>query len=98
MGATSVSPTGTEQQRLANTLHRGVRVHGGWAPEDYLGVVQRAPVWKGGFGGLDIWLTRHLSLGIRAQYRGVDLIDYDAANDDTFVSMLSAAADLTVRF
>jgi opacity protein-like surface antigen len=49
-------------------------------------------------GGLDIWLTRHLSLGVRAQYRGVDLVDYDPANDDTFISMLSAGVDLTVRF
>lgn len=45
-----------EHQRLANALHRRVRVHGGWAPEDYLGVVQTTPVLKGGFGGLDIWL------------------------------------------
>ena len=52
----ALSPQLEEHQRLANTLHSRVRVHGGWAPEDYLGVVQRTPVWKGGFGGLDIWL------------------------------------------
>jgi len=45
-----------ERQRLANSLHRRVRVQGGWAPEDFLGVVQTMPVSKGGFGGLDIWL------------------------------------------
>jgi len=52
----ALSPQLEEHQRLANSLHRGVRVHGGWAPEDYLGVVQATPFWKGGFGGLDIWL------------------------------------------
>jgi hypothetical protein len=52
----ALSPELEEHQRLANALHPGVRVHGGWAPEDYLGVVQTTPFWKGGFGGLDIWL------------------------------------------
>ena len=52
----ALSPQLEEHQRLANALHRRVRVHGGWAPEDNLGVVQTMPFWKGGFGGLDIWL------------------------------------------
>jgi hypothetical protein len=52
----ALSPQLEEHQRLANALHRRVRVHGGWAPEDYLGIVQPMPVWKSGFGGLDIWL------------------------------------------
>lgn len=52
----ALSPQLEEHQRLANGLHRRVRVHGGWAPENYLGVVQNMPVWKNGFGGLDIWL------------------------------------------
>ena len=52
----ALSPQLVEHQQLANALHRRVRVHGGWAPEDYLGVVQTMPVWKSGFGGLDIWL------------------------------------------
>ncbi len=52
----ALSPQLEEHQRLANSLHQGVRVHGGWAPEDNLGVVQRAPFWKSGFGGLDISL------------------------------------------
>ena len=52
----ALSPQVAEHQQLANALHRRVRVHGGWAPEDYLGVVQTMPVWKSGFGGLDIWL------------------------------------------
>ena len=52
----ALSPQLEEHQRLANALHRRVRIHGGWAPEDYLGVVQAMPVWKNGFGGLDVWL------------------------------------------
>ena len=45
-----------EHQRLANSLRHRVRIHGGWAPEDNLGLVQPMPVWRNGFGGLDIWL------------------------------------------
>jgi hypothetical protein len=52
----ALSPQLEEHQRLANALHPRVLVHGGWAPEDYLGVVQTMPFWKKGFGGLDIWL------------------------------------------
>ena len=52
----ALSPQLEEHQRLANALHRRVRVHGGWAPEDYLGAAQTMPFWKSGFGGLDIWL------------------------------------------
>jgi hypothetical protein len=44
-----------EHQRLANALRPRVRVHGGWAPADNLGVVQAMSIWRG-FGGLDIWL------------------------------------------
>src|SRR5262249_946814 len=56
----ALSPQLEEHQRLANALHSGVRVHGGWAPEDYLGVVQPTPGLKGGFGGLAIWLRRDI--------------------------------------
>jgi len=52
----ALSPQLEENQRLANALHPRVLVHGGWAPEDHLGVVQSMPFWKKGFGGLDIWL------------------------------------------
>lgn len=52
----ALSPQLEEHQRLANSLHPRVRVHGGWAPEDNFGVVQTAPFWKSGFGGLDISL------------------------------------------
>jgi len=52
----ALAPQLEEHQRLANALQPRVLVHGGWAPEDYLGVVQTMPFWKKGFGGLDIWL------------------------------------------
>jgi opacity protein-like surface antigen len=49
-------------------------------------------------GGIDFWLTRHMSLGLRAQYRGVDMVDYDTHNDDTYLSLLSFGVDFTGRF
>ena len=56
----ALSPQLEEHQRLANSLRPRVRVHGGWAPEDNLGAVQRMPFWKNGFGGLDIWLREDI--------------------------------------
>jgi hypothetical protein len=52
----ALTPQLEEHQRLANALRPRVRVHGGWAPEDYLGVVQPMKILKSGFGGLDVWL------------------------------------------
>jgi hypothetical protein len=52
----AISPQLEDHQRLANALRPRVRVHAGWAPGDNLGLVQTTPFWKGGFGGLDIWL------------------------------------------
>jgi hypothetical protein len=52
----ALSPQLEDHQRLANALHPRVRVHGGWAPEDNLGLVETVPFWKGGFGGINIWL------------------------------------------
>jgi hypothetical protein len=49
-------------------------------------------------GGIDFWLSHWASLGLRVQYRGVDMIDYDPANDDTFISMLVGGIDFTGRF
>jgi len=70
---------------------------GGYLLGDNFDVFAAGPGFQAG-AGLDIWLMRHLSLGLRAQYRGVALVDYDPANDDTYISMLSAGADITVRF
>ena len=52
----ALSPQLEDHQRLANALHPRVRVHGGWAPEDNLGLVETVPFGKGGFGGINIWL------------------------------------------
>ena len=52
----AISPQLEEHQRLANALHPRVRVHGGWAPGDNLGLVENVPFWEGGFGGIRIWL------------------------------------------
>jgi hypothetical protein len=56
----ALSPQLEEHQRLANAVRPRVRVHGGWAPGDSFGVVQRMPVWGNGFGGLEIWLRGDL--------------------------------------
>src|SRR5437899_7363912 len=52
----AIYPQLEDHQRLANALRHRVRVHGGRAPEDHLGVVQTMPFWRSGFGGLNIWL------------------------------------------
>jgi hypothetical protein len=52
----ALSPQFEDHQRLANALRPRVLVHGGWAPEDNLGLVETVPFWKGGFGGANIWL------------------------------------------
>jgi hypothetical protein len=56
----ALSPQLEEHQRLANALQPRVRVHGGWAPEDNLGLVETAPFWKAGFGGANIWLREDI--------------------------------------
>ena len=52
----ALSPQLEDHQRLANALHPRVRVYGGWAPGDNLGLVENVPFWEGGFGGIKIWL------------------------------------------
>lgn len=64
----ALSPQLEENQKLANALRPRVLVHGGWAPEDYLGIVQPMPFWKKGFGGLDIWLRGDIVGTQCAQY------------------------------
>jgi Outer membrane protein beta-barrel domain len=53
--------------------------------------------WQLG-GGVDFWLTRHLSAGFKTQYRGIALVDFDGAGSRTYLSLLSFAASLTGRF
>jgi hypothetical protein len=49
-------------------------------------------------GGIDFWLGAHISLGLKAQYRGVGLVDYDSQKDNTYLSLFTGAANLTLRF
>ncbi len=49
-------------------------------------------------GGIDFWFSRWASIGVRAQYRGVDMVDYDVSHDDTYLSLLSFGVDFTGRF
>jgi len=94
----ALSPQLEEHQRLANALHSGVRVHGGWAPEDYLGVVQPTPVLKGGFGGLDIWLRGDIVGTPCGQYVIASLLalrerpsaDHRTVNEEAVKSLVSA--------
>jgi Outer membrane protein beta-barrel domain len=64
---------------------------------DNFSVFAEGPGFQVG-GGIDFWLSRWASLGVRAQYRGVDMVDYDAGNDDTYLSLLSFGVDFTGRF
>jgi hypothetical protein len=55
----------------------------------------------GGFqvgGGVDFYVYRHLSFGLKSQYRGAELVDYDPAHDRTFLSMLTFAGNITGHF
>jgi hypothetical protein len=49
-------------------------------------------------GGIDFYVLPVLSLGLKAQYRGVTLLDYDPQGDTTYLSMLTIAANVTGRF
>jgi hypothetical protein len=94
----ALSPQLEDHQRLANALHRRVRVHGGWAPEDYLGAVQTIPFWKSGFGGLDIWLRGDIVGTQCGQYviasllalRERPLADRRTMNEEAIKNLVSA--------
>lgn len=49
-------------------------------------------------GGIDFWIGPHFSIGLKIQYRGVALIDYDAYQDNTYLSLLTGAINFTGRF
>ena len=94
----ALSPELEEHQRLVNALHPRVRVHGGWAPEDYLGIVQPTPVLKGGFGGLDIWLRSDIVGTPCGQFVVASLLalrerpsaDQKTVNEEAVKSLVSA--------
>src|SRR5262249_20903534 len=93
----AVSPQLEEHQRLANSLRQRVRVHGGWAPEDNLGLVQPIPGWRNGFGGLDIWLRGDIVGSQCGQYVIASLLalrerpsaDGRTVNEDAVKSLVS---------
>jgi opacity protein-like surface antigen len=49
-------------------------------------------------GGVDIWMTRMLTLGFNAQYRGIGLYNVGPFDQDTYVSAVTLGADLRARF
>lgn len=49
-------------------------------------------------GGFDFNLGSNVDLGLRALYRGISMGPPESSQDDTFVSALSAEANLSLRF
>jgi hypothetical protein len=49
-------------------------------------------------GGVDFRLSPHVDLGVRGLYRGLAMGPPAAGFDDTFVSAMTAEANLTIRF
>jgi hypothetical protein len=95
----ALSPQLEDHQRLANALHPRVRVYGGWAPEDNLGLVQTRPFWKGGFGGIDIWLRGDIVGTQCGQYviasllalreRARSLVNRDTVDEEAIKSLVA---------
>jgi hypothetical protein len=49
-------------------------------------------------GGIDFYPFKGLALGLKAEYRGAQLYNYDAFRDQTWLSMLDFAGSLTSHF
>jgi hypothetical protein len=64
---------------------------------DNFAVFAEGPGYQIG-GGVDFWIGHHASLGLKVQYRGVALFDYDAYQDNTYLSLITGSANVTVRF
>lgn len=64
---------------------------------DNFSVFAEGPGYQLG-GGIDFWLSPWFSLGLKVQYRGIELFDYDRFNDNTYLSMITAALDFTGHF
>jgi Outer membrane protein beta-barrel domain len=83
-------------------LHRRVQPYisvgaGAYLLGDNLSVFAAGPGYQVG-GGVDFWLSPHFSLGLKTQYRGVGLVDYDVYRDNTYLSLLTFGVDFTGRF
>lgn len=70
---------------------------GAYLMGDSLDVFAEGPGFQVG-GGVDFWIGPHFSIGLKVQYRGVQMIDVDPNNDDTFISMITGAVDFTGHF
>jgi hypothetical protein len=64
---------------------------------DNFSVFAEGPGYQIG-GGVDFFVSPWFSVGLRIQYRGVELFDYDPRNDNTYLSMLNLGVDLTGHF
>lgn len=64
---------------------------------DRLNVFASGPGFQIG-GGVDFWLSPWLTLGLQGQYRGVELFDYDARSDNTYLNLISFQGDFTGHF
>ena len=60
-------------------------------------VLAQGPGFQVG-AGVDFWLNRFISLGLKAQYRGAKLYGYNRFDDDTYLSLLNIQAVLAAHF
>src|SRR5438105_4552953 len=58
---------------------------GGYLLGDNLSVFAAGPGYQIG-GGIDFWMAPWASFGLKGQYRGVGLVDYDIYRDNTYLS------------
>ena len=63
---------------------------------DNFSVFAEGPGYQLG-AGVDFWLNRFVTLGLKAQYRGVALFDYDVEQDNTYLSLFQGSLNLTVH-
>ena len=75
------------------TVGPGVYFLHDWAFNYYAG----GGGWQIG-GGIDFWVLPVLSLGIKAQYRGATLLDYNQTHENTYLSFVTLGANLTGHF
>ena len=80
---------------LVPYLQGGVGLY--WLGSDHFGADSVGAGFQLG-GGLDLWLSRSVSLGARVLYRGIAMGPPDANFNDTFINALTAEGTLAVHF
>ena len=70
---------------------------GGYLLGDSFSVFAGGPGYQIG-GGIDFWVTPWASVGLKAQYRGVAMLDYDVNRDNTYLSLFTGSFNFTGRF